>query len=453
MKAFLTTLKGIVVVCLITGLVWLSLKNVFYFDWTYQARSKLRSASQLVLEQVPAELEIVAYVDEEHKAQKKVARFIRRYQYYKPDIQLQFINPDKVPDELRRYGVKEAGELVVKYQGRWENIKNLDEQSLTNAIKRLSRGHEKWLVFVEGHGERSLLGVANHDLGEWGQVLEQSGLRLQPLNLATGMIPDNTSALVIASPRVGYLPTEIDKILAYVKQGGNLLWLVDPGSIHGMSRLAQYLGIEFYSGVLIDPAGSFIGIDDPTIVVATERLYPPHLITEDFSLTTLFFHVMAMKINPQADWQHRTIVESGKNTWVETAEGKPSDKLNLSADKIPSKTLGPLSFGVTLERGLAQNEDVPGKHLQRQRIAVIGDGDFLSNQYLGNGGNLDFGQRLINWLTQDDALITIPVRVSPDRQVNLSNNWSGVLGVFFLIGLPIGLFIVGVVLIRRRKCA
>ena len=40
------------------------------------------------------------------------------------------------------------------------------------------------LVYLDGHGERNLEGIANHDLGEFGKRLKQNGFRLNSLNLA-----------------------------------------------------------------------------------------------------------------------------------------------------------------------------------------------------------------------------------------------------------------------------
>ena len=36
---------------------------------------------------------------------------------------------------------------------------------------------------------------------------------------------------------------------------------------------------------------------------------------------------------------------------------------------------------------------------------MIGDGDFLSNTFLGNGGNREFGERVFDWLLGDDKLV------------------------------------------------
>jgi ABC-type uncharacterized transport system involved in gliding motility auxiliary subunit len=87
-----------------------------------------------------------------------------------------------------------------------------------------------------------------------------------------------------------------------------------------------------------------------------------------------------------------------------------------------------------------------------QRVAVIGDADFISNAYLGNGANLDLGNRLVNWLSHDDALIRIPPRTAPDTQLTLTPTLSLAIGLGFLAVIPLGLLAAGgTIWWRRRK--
>ena len=77
------------------------------------------------------------------------------------------------------------------------------------------------------------------------------------------------------------------------------------------------------------------------------------------------------------------------------------------------------------------------KHGEReQRVVVVGDGDFLSNSYVGNGGNLNLGLNLVNWLAADEGLVNIPPRTAPDTELKLSRDDSLLIGFGFLFVLP-----------------
>ncbi len=109
---------------------------------------------------------------------------------------------------------------------------------------------------------------------------------------------------------------------------------------------------------------------------------------------------------------------------------------------------GPLTIGLTLAADYENDENVVSK----QRIAVVGDADFLSNRYLGTGGNLEIGVNLVNWLSHDDNLIAISPRAAPDTQLDLSQTQQIIIFLSFLLILPIVLFGAGLTIwLKRRK--
>jgi len=82
---------------------------------------------------------------------------------------------------------------------------------------------------------------------------------------------------------------------------------------------------------------------------------------------------------------------------------------------------------------------------------VIGDADFLTNSYLGNVGNLELGMSIVNWLSQDEAFVSIPVRTARDRTLNLGRNAQLALGLIFLALLPLVMVASGVTIWWRRR--
>ena len=58
------------------------------------------------------------------------------------------------------------------------------------------------------------------------------------------------------------------------------------------------------------------------------------------------------------------------------------------------------------------------------RIVVFGDSDFASNGYLGIPGNRDLFLNSVNWLAQQENLISIRPRDPEDRRVTLTRRRS-----------------------------
>jgi len=440
----------LLIMCMSVLLAWLSVRYQIQMDWTQSGRHTLSHASQEVLDRMEGPIEISAYAREDAALRQAVKKIVGRYQRLKTDITLRFVNPDAVPDEVRNVGISVNGELLVHYQGRTEHVKTGTEEEFTNALQRLARGSEHWLAFVEGHGERNPFGKANHDLSIWATQLVSRGFKIQPLSLAdVQVIPSNTKVLVIASPTIDLLPGETAIIIEYLLRGGNILWLTDPGSLHGLEPLADQLSIEIPSGVVIDFAGSLIGIDDPTIVLNTPRLYPDHAITRDFNYTTFFPTAAPIQIKEKegdiAQWNKSSLLISADHTWLETGVLEGEIEYNEDSDKI-----GPLDIGISLERMIENESDQASSSIQ-QRIVVVGDGDFLSNAYVGNSGNLDLGVRLMNWLSSDDDFINIPVKTVKDAHLEFPPYASWIIGLGFIFFLPLLFLGTGLFIWWRRK--
>jgi ABC-type uncharacterized transport system involved in gliding motility auxiliary subunit len=82
---------------------------------------------------------------------------------------------------------------------------------------------------------------------------------------------------------------------------------------------------------------------------------------------------------------------------------------------------------------------------------VVGSGAFLANVYSGNGGNLDLGINMVNWLADEERLITVQPRAAKDGKIVLSRNQLSALSLSFLILLPLLLVAVGALQWWRKK--
>lgn len=421
-------------------LAWLSTRYSVTTDWTAGGRNTLSPASTALLDRLEGPMHVTAYATEDENVRRAVDDVVERYRRYKSDIQLEFVNPDLEPETVRQLGISMNGELVIDYQGRSDKLQELSEQAITNALQRLARANERWLVFLEGHGERKPDGQANHDVGEWGRQLEAKGFKARTLNLAaTPQIPDNTAVLVIAGPQVNLLPGEVETIKAHVAAGGNLLWLGDPGDQRGLQPLADDLGITFLPGMIVDPTTRLLGIGDPRFALVGD--YAPHAITRSFDNITLFPQATGLTVAAPEGWDSEAILHTGERSWLES--GALDGQIQFDAGRDQP---GPLDIGFALTRDVGDEAA-----RKQQRVLVIGDGDFLSNAYLGNGGNLELGLNMVNWLAHDDLFMDIPVKTAPDRTLQLSTLAQGMIGFGFLFVLPLALAGGGVFIWWRRR--
>ncbi len=430
-------LLTVIVLCLLGTLAWLSTRYTAQTDITNNASNTLSQASQKLLASLPDNVNIVAYIKKGQPIRTQIAQLIDRYSRNRSNLTLTFIDPDLQPEKARELNIGPEGIIVVEYQGRTEKLTFIDESSLTNALLQLANANERWVTFLVGHGERSPDGIANFDLGQFGKELARRKINAQTLNLATlPAIPGNSVLLVITAPAVPLLAGEIDIIKHYIEQGGNLMLLTDPGK-QQLAVLLNELGIEQLPGIIVDNSSKLYGINDPSFVLASE--YPQHPITKGFETITLYPAAAAFEIDKKSGFNTKSLLNSTAKSWTEIGvlEGKIGFDAN-SHDKP-----GPLVFAYALTRNF--------KEKSQQRIIAIGDGDFLSNAYIGNAGNLDIGLRMVNWLIHEDRFIDIPPKTATDKSLQLTRTAVAAIGFGFLIIIPLLLIVTGFFIWRKRK--
>lgn len=423
-----------------------SIQTNISWDWTQNNRHTLSVTTQEFLQQLDETIDIQVFISPSSEYRPHLETLTNRYQAYSAHLNISFINPDFSPDLVRELKIQQEGEILVSKGDKLEHVFDLSEQSLTNALISVSRNQEQWLVFTEGHGERSPLNQANFNLSTWASQLKQKGFKFQTLNLVEhSQIPNNTAAVVIASPEKAWLAGEINIIKDYLHQGGNLLWLAEPNTNQFLAELAEQLDIEFVPGTVMDPNAELLGITDQQFVLITE--YANHPIGIATSNVTLFPQAAALEPTQiESTWLHTALLTTQDNTWSESKPLVQNTMQDHSFD-IDEDTSGPLTLGYLLTRINTNEED------KEQRIAIIGDGDFVSNTYIGNAANLDLAIALINWLVQDDELISIPTKLTVDSQLDLSKTESIIIALGFFLLIPIILLSIGFSLwwYRRRQ--
>ncbi|MFN3786401.1 MAG: ABC transporter, partial [Thiothrix sp.] len=298
-----------------------------------------------------------------------------------------------------------------------------------------------------------------------------------PHNLVrTQSLPANAAFVVIAAPQHDLLAGEVAILKKYVEEGGNLLWLHDPGGLRGLQPLEELLGIRIHEGTVVDAnqtLQALLGINHPAVVPVVDYSNA-EVVRKLAGVQTLFPFATAVERDPQAQskadglaWQADEFLMSLPTSWLEssgTLEG------SVKFDAGSNDKAGPVSLGVTLTRQVstprptvaetqsgnakaAQEEAAQDKaeQVREQRIAVVGDSDFMLNAFLAQGANLDLATNLFNWLSADDNLLQIPLIRAPDTELVISETSGIAIGVFFLVVLPLSLLLTGVWIWWRRR--
>ncbi|MEN9725222.1 MAG: hypothetical protein RLZZ98_731 [Pseudomonadota bacterium] len=454
----------VILFLVLIGLIgFLTREYHFARDITQSNRNILTDGSVNILKQMKGEVNVTVFASEDNTAhgenfRKGVRDFISRYQRTKPDIRVTFVSPAEQPKKAQEAGIKAEGELVVEYQKRSEHLlPPYAEQDMTNLLVRLSRSHEKPVMYLEGHGERNLMGIKNNDLGGFGEQLQKKGFKLANPDLAVVKdLPLTGSMLVIAAPQTNVSDIEVQKIKRYLDNGGNLLWLLDDNNLHGLTEIAKYFGLEVSEGEVVDPSNLQYG-QDAKIAIASQ--YGEHAITKNFMFRTLFpeAHKLSAQGNFDNGWEVTSLIDVAPNGWLENNKKELADKAAKASFEEKEDVRGPINIAVALQRQYGK---------KGQRVVIVGNANFLSNTHVTSESNLDIGINMVNWLSGDDSLITIQPKPLKDMNVTIPQEGWGhiwalivflpIFGVsfgLFQVLIPLALLVTGVMLWWKRRKA
>ena len=423
---------------------WLSSKHAAQFDWTSNKRNTLSQGSIELLHTLKQPVTVSVYVQDDETVHAAIKEILQRYQREKEDFKFHLINPDIDFEAAQRDGVERYGQVIIKYDNNKESIASLSEQTISSALLRLSRTGGRKVVFLKGHGERSVDNDDNTSYSKLVTELTAKGFTVEAHNLLLSALPADTAVLVIAAPDRELLAGEIAHIKTYIDDGGNLLWMMDPGDAQGTEALASQLGIRFVPGIVVDNNTNLrktLRIQHPAMIPVLD--YAAHPVTQNIQYNTLFPISQGIE---QVDetFNGSVIAQSLSQSWAET--GAVNDEIAYEPDN--GDTEGPIGIVMALERSIADRNN-PEK--ATQRIVVTGDSDFLANSYIGAGANLALGLNMFNWLAGDDDIIAIEPRKAPDTQLQLDDTEVLLISAGYFIVLPAGLILAGMVIWMRRR--
>ena len=82
---------------------------------------------------------------------------------------------------------------------------------------------------------------------------------------------------------------------------------------------------------------------------------------------------------------------------------------------------------------------------------MVGDSDFAANSVAGMAGNRDMFLNMVNWLAQQDNLISVRPRNPEDRRITLTAGQDRMIFWFTMAILPGLVFLAGIQTWWRRR--
>jgi ABC-type uncharacterized transport system involved in gliding motility auxiliary subunit len=389
------------------------------------------------------------------------------YQYLSKQLQIEYIDPEKRPSMAEKLQENALGTIVLEYEGRVQRVTSESEQDLTNGLIKVIQGQQPKVFFVTGHGERDIAGSDQAGYGGIAGELKGDNFLAEPLVLLQQDIPADARVLVVAGPKSDYLEPEIAKLQAYLAKGGKLMVLIDPPQnaeappLNHLIALLKEWSVEVGNNAILDPMSQLRGTQADVPVAAQ---YPFHKITETFRLLTAYPYTRSVKpIEGAPSGRTATsIVMSGRNSWAESDLKRLTKEGTAEPEFDKGDVQGPQSLAVAVSAPVegatppppaekpSEGEDAnAGK--PETRLVVVGDSDFASNSVAGMGGNRDMFLNMVNWLAQQDNLISVRARNPEDRRITMTAGQDRMIFWFTMLILPGLIFLAGIQTWWRRR--
>jgi len=364
------------------------------------------------------------------------------YKYSSQKLEVRIVDVDREPAVAEEFGVTIVPTVVVRSGLRKEELYTTEEQDLTSAILKVSRKGKKQIYFLVGHGEHDPSAYGDDSYSMVREALGDLNYEVKTLNLAAeGKVPRDCAALVVGGPKQPLLEREETVLGDYLRRGGKALLLIDPGPSPDLSSITRSWGIESERGTVVEPSLNIFG-DAASVAV---QKFEDHDVVRPFTRgrTFLTFFVMARALKKTAetprDMSVSELFKTSPESWLE------------------SKFLGTVRHDVGEERGpfllgAAVAPTLTGEAAKRKpRIVVIGDSDFASDEYVRNAGNGSLFLNAVNWLAQEEELISIPPRREEAPPIILTSDQQRKVKLLTIFSMPVLVLIAGIWVWSRRR--
>lgn len=492
-------------IALILGILivlnFISIRLFGRLDLTSQGVYTLSDASKKLVGSLDDRVTVKAYFTEDLPApynnnRRAVLDILNDYKAYsKGNLQYEFINPqgEKGEQDAQQQGISPVQVqvvnedklevkrgylgLVMMYEDRKEvlpvvqNLSSL-EYDMSSALKRLTNRTKKKIGFTTGHGEAEMSGMR--------QIVQSISQQydVTPVDLSKGdPVPADIAALLVIAPSNRFQDSARYQLDQYLMRGGRIAFMLNRVNANLQMRMGQPLDVGLDDllqeyGVRVNPdlvrdaqcanisvmqqQGSFTfqsQVPFPYIPVASNFNTANPLVKDLQSLILHFTSSIDTTGAAARGLKEEVLVRSSKRSGRQTGffmidpfqRYAPAD---LAEEGIPLAVLIDGSFKSFFvgKQPAAAITASPETHL-----IVVGDGDFMKDDFLGNRGNVTFFANIVDYLADDAGLITIRsknVAAPPLDQV--SDGTKKLLKYSNLLGPPLIIIAYGLLRWRRR---
>jgi gliding motility-associatede transport system auxiliary component len=399
------------------------------WDLTSTKKFSLSPETLKVLKGLDKNLDIYAFNDA--RGMQADRDLLDNYTNVTRRVTAHYVDPNREPALAKQFEVRTAGTIVVAEGGRHFAASSADEQGVTNALIRLTKGLKK-VCFIGGHGERDLESAERDGFQRFKKGLTDENYTVETTTLLTGknQIPSDCAVVLIAGPQHDYEPPEIDTLRKYATDGGRVLAMLDAGvETPNLDKLFEGWGAAPQSDLVVDLNPVAQLFNTPPYMPVIVKYGGSPIVEPLKQVMTLFPLTRSFQLSKQStpDVSDDSLCETSGESFGSMGFNPKIQKISYDASK---DVKGPLTVAVS---GTLRGMD-PKK---QGRFVALGTSLIAANAYLKFQGNLDLVMNMVNWLSAEEDLLSI--RPKPPEAQHLDLTQAQMRKILFLgvIGVPI----------------
>ena len=448
-----TAVKIIAFISIIAVVQALSSRYNVRYDVTRNKRFSLAEQTVSVLDSLRRDIDVYAFFRRGTPDEARARDLLDQFRHRTDRFDFEFIDPDRRPQQARDMEVYAFGTTVVESGARRETLARLSEESLLNAVVKVSRETAKIVCFVKGHGERDPSNDSRDGYSIAVAAMEREGFDVRSVALFdVASVPDGCALVVVAGPKEDYLESEIGKINEYLDRGGSALFLIDPHtSLPNIDALLARFGIRVNEDAVVDPFSRVFGTDYSVPVVAE---YENHPITRGLELATFYPSARSVAIIDDGieGVAAQYLAKTGKSAWGET-NLELIDKGKAAKDDEDNPGPAPLAVIAQKKPPILPVAGADRAGVGESAVVVFGDADFASNSSFRMSGNSDLFLNVIDFLTGEEELIAVRPKKGLGDRLFLTASQGRLIFLVSVVLLPLAVLACGTAAwaARRRR--
>jgi hypothetical protein len=386
---------------------------------------------------------------------------LNRYQELSDHIKVKNVDPVANPTFTASYDASSLyeGSVIVESDLRYKTISTSDiyetsysydayynysttqdfdgEGEITSAIDYVTSTELPVLYYTTGHDEVTLSDTATTSLSK-------SNYDVQSLSLMSEeAIPDDCGVLMILAPESDFSADEADMVIDYLENGGRALIFTSytENKLTEFERILENYGMQTSDGIVFEGDSSYY-YQSPLYIIPQ---YGSHTITSESSSSgkpALVYLASAVNFT---DVRSSVSLTTLISTTDSAYEKVPVNGQFTSSEKESSDTEGSFSLGVLAEETTNDGETT--------QLVVFSTPYLVEESLVGqlSISNMNLFLDAIGYMCEHESSITIDAKSMTTETITATAASVSTQSLLFVVLIPAGLLITGIVVWARRR--